>query len=107
MILSALVVADGITPEKADLSKNSLLVVGSEAHGISQRYLEDCWQKITLSMPGNTESLNAAIAGAHIITIPPQFLTRMADHKFTRETVRQFVDDAQKALEMMQKVRGS
>ncbi len=51
--------------------------------------------------------LNAAIAGAHIITIPPQFLTRMADHKFTRETVRQFVDDAQKALEMMQKVRGS
>ena len=25
----------------------------------------------------------------------------MTDHKYTRETVRQFVDDAQKALEMM------
>lgn len=45
--------------------------------------------------------LQAAMAGAHIITIPPEFLTRMADHKYTRETVRQFVSDAQKALEKM------
>ena len=51
--------------------------------------------------------LSAAIAGADIITIPPEFLTRMADHKYTRETVRQFVTDAKKALEMMEKVRGS
>jgi transaldolase len=50
--------------------------------------------------------LSAAIAGAHIITIPPQFLTKMVDHKYTRDTVRQFVDDARKALEMMEKVRG-
>ncbi|MCJ7743276.1 MAG: hypothetical protein MUO99_01780 [Dehalococcoidales bacterium] len=48
--------------------------------------------------------LTAAMAGAHIITIPPQFLSKMADHQYTRETVRQFVNDAQKALEMMQKV---
>ena len=47
--------------------------------------------------------LSAAIAGAHIITIPPQFLGKMADHKYTRDTVRQFVDDARKALEMMDK----
>ena len=51
--------------------------------------------------------LSAAMAGAHIITIPPQFLTRMADHKYTRDTVRQFVNDAEKAMEMMEKVRGS
>jgi len=49
--------------------------------------------------------LAAALAGAHIITIPPQFLDRMADHKYTRETVRQFVTDAQKATEMMAGVR--
>ena len=49
--------------------------------------------------------LGAAMAGAHIITIPPQFLGKMADHKYTRETVRQFVNDAQKALEMMEKVK--
>ncbi len=48
------------------------------------------------------EILQAAVAGAHIITIPPQFLTRMADHKYTRDTVRQFVTDAKKALEMME-----
>ena len=47
--------------------------------------------------------LQAAIAGAHVITIPPRFLVRMADNKCTRETVRQFVDDAQKALEMVRR----
>ena len=51
--------------------------------------------------------LSATIAGAHIITIPPQFLDKMADHKFTRETVKQFVDDANRALEMMEKTRTS
>ncbi len=50
--------------------------------------------------------LSAAITGAHIITIPPQFLTKMVDHKFTRATVEQFITDAKKALEMMEKVRG-
>ncbi len=49
----------------------------------------------------------AAVAGAHIITIPPQLLEKMADHKYSRDTVRQFINDAQKALEMMEKVRGS
>ena len=39
----------------------------------------------------------AALAGAHIITIPPQFLPKMVDHKYTRETVRQFNEDAAKA----------
>ena len=45
----------------------------------------------------------AAVAGAHVITIPPDFLSRMADHKYTRETVKQFASDAQKALQMMEK----
>jgi len=46
---------------------------------------------------------NAALAGAHIVTIPPQFLPKMADHKYSRETVRQFLDDAQKAIEQLAK----
>jgi transaldolase len=45
--------------------------------------------------------LSSAINKAHIITIPPQFLDKMSDHKYTRETVRQFTNDAAKALEMM------
>ena len=40
--------------------------------------------------------LRASIAGAHIITIPPEFLAKMGDHKYSRETVRQFIADAQK-----------
>ena len=59
------------------------------------------------SIRGVIDIQQAAVAGAHIITIPPQFLTKMADHKYTRETVRQFITDAQKALEMMGKVRRS
>jgi transaldolase len=46
--------------------------------------------------------LSAAQAGAHVVTIPPQFLAKMVDHKYTRETVRQFIGDAEKALSMMQ-----
>ncbi|MFC1906666.1 transaldolase family protein [Chloroflexota bacterium] len=51
--------------------------------------------------------LTAVMAGAHVITIPPQFLSKMVDHKNTRETVRQFVTDARRALEMMEKSRVS
>jgi len=47
----------------------------------------------------------AAMAGAHIVTVPPQFLGKMVDHKYTRETVKQFVGDAVKALEIMEKAR--
>jgi transaldolase len=47
--------------------------------------------------------ISAALAGAHIVTIPPQFLGKMADHKFTRETVKQFMTDAQSTLKLMGK----
>jgi transaldolase len=50
---------------------------------------------------------NAALAGAHIITIPPQFLPKMVDHRYTRETVRQFVQDAEKTMKQMKKAKAS
>jgi transaldolase len=49
----------------------------------------------------------AALAGAHIITIPPQFLPRMVDHKYTRETVAQFNRDAERALAQMSEARAA
>ena len=49
----------------------------------------------------------AALAGAHIITIPPPFLAKMVDHKYTRETVRQFNQDADKALAQIAAVRAA
>jgi transaldolase len=41
---------------------------------------------------------SAALAGAHIVTVPPPILSRMVDHKYTRDTVRGFVSDARKAM---------
>jgi len=40
----------------------------------------------------------AIVSGAHVVTIPPAFLDKMCDHKYTRDTVKMFVDDAQKTL---------
>ncbi len=49
--------------------------------------------------------LNAAKAGAHVVTIPPQFLGKMADHKYSRETVRQFIGDAEESQRLMENLK--
>lgn len=61
--LVALVIDNGKNPEEISF-QNSLLVVGNEAHGIPQPWLDTCDQHMTLPMPGNIESLNAAVAGS-------------------------------------------
>ncbi len=61
--LTALVVKDGKAPDELDLS-NSLLVIGSEAHGIPEQWIKQSAQCLTLPMSGAAESLNAAIAGS-------------------------------------------
>jgi transaldolase len=50
---------------------------------------------------------NAALAGAHIITVPPPFLSKMVDHKYTRDTVRQFNRDAEQAMAQVAKVKAA
>lgn len=45
----------------------------------------------------------AALAGAHVITIPPQFMDKMLDHKYSRYTVNQFVADGRKAFAEIEK----
>ncbi len=61
--LCAFVVKNGKTPQELELN-DMLLVIGNEAHGISNDWLNDCEFTCTLPMPGNTESLNAAVAGS-------------------------------------------
>lgn len=61
--LCALVVRGGISPENIT-QKNVLLVIGSESHGLPQAWVDDCELKMTIPMPGGTESLNAAVAGS-------------------------------------------
>ena len=71
----------------------------------------DQWGYATEIIVGSIRSVmdvqSAALAGAHIITIPPQFLAKMLDHKYTRETVRQFVEDAEKAMGQIVSTRGA
>lgn len=52
-----------------------LLVVGSEAHGLPSAWSAQCDERITLPMPGGTESLNAAVAGSIAL-----YMTFMKDH---------------------------
>jgi len=47
----------------------------------------------------------AAVAGAHIVTVPPQFLPKMVHHNYSRETVRQFTQDADRALSQVAQLR--
>lgn len=61
--LYALVASEGQHPDDLNLS-NALIVVGSESHGIPEEWVNECDAKITLPMPGNFESLNAAVAGS-------------------------------------------
>lgn len=60
--LCALVVSGGKVPTSD--YKEALLVVGNEAHGIKKEWLAECEETITIPMPGNAESLNAAVAGS-------------------------------------------
>ncbi len=57
------------------------------------------------SIRGVIDIQEAAAAGAHVVTIPPPMLQKMADHRYTRDTVRGFVSDAAKALEKLAEKR--
>jgi transaldolase len=73
-----------------------------------RRWLDD-WSLSARIIVGSIRTVmdvqNAALAGAHIVTIPPHFLPKMIDHRYTRETVRQFVQDAEKSMEEMSKAK--
>lgn len=61
--LVAMIVSGGSSPELLK-NKDCLLVIGNEAHGLDEAWTSDCDLKVTLDMPGNIESLNAAVAGS-------------------------------------------
>ncbi len=61
--LCALVVSNGKKPEELNL-KNALMVIGNEAQGLPADWVAQCELQLTLPMLGNTESLNAAVAGS-------------------------------------------
>jgi RNA methyltransferase, TrmH family len=54
----------GLAYDRADLSKPLALIVGGEAQGPGAEAQKLASEKIHIPMPGNAESLNAAVAGA-------------------------------------------
>ncbi len=61
--LCAMATQEGCTIQDLP-TKNVLLVVGNEAHGLPQEWIKECDYVITIPMDGSTESLNAAVAGS-------------------------------------------
>lgn len=59
---AALVVAGGRPPEVLAGRRPLALFVGSEAHGLPAEVVDRCSERVTIPMPGGTESLNAAMA---------------------------------------------
>lgn len=61
-LLVATVVTDG--ESTVDTEQPVALLIGSEAHGLAPDVLESADHRLTIPMPGGTESLNAAVAAA-------------------------------------------
>jgi TrmH family RNA methyltransferase len=54
----------GAPPECVALDAAAVIVVGSEAHGLSAGSVAACDELVTIPMHGSVESLNAAVAGS-------------------------------------------
>lgn len=63
---AASVVTDGVDPVTLEPGRYALLV-GAEATGLPSEVIEGAVVKVTIPMPGETESLNAAIAAGILI----------------------------------------
>ena len=63
----AAVIKDGVSVTEYDFDKPCAVVVGNEGNGLSQNDADLCDDKITITMKGNIDSLNAAVAGAIIL----------------------------------------
>lgn len=60
----ASIVRGGLTPADVVLQRPLALLIGNEAHGLPDELVAQCDVAITIPMPGEAESLNAAVAGA-------------------------------------------
>ena len=67
-VLAMAAVSRGGTPiEAAPLARPCALLIGNEGAGLSGRLIAAAQHRITIAMPGNIESLNAAIAGSLLL----------------------------------------
>lgn len=67
LTLVATTVAGGIEPAELAVDVPIALLIGSEAHGLPESAIAACRFSVTIPMSGETESLNAAVAGAIVM----------------------------------------
>jgi TrmH family RNA methyltransferase len=63
----AAVARAGTPVSEAPLARPCALLIGNEGAGLSETLLAAAAHRITIPMPGNVESLNAAIAGSLLL----------------------------------------
>ena len=84
---------------------------GGDSTGLIRHAREwlDLWGSTTKIIVGSMRSTidvqNAAQAGAHVLTVPPPILDKFIDHKYSRDTVRTFNEDAARALSRMEELQ--
>lgn len=70
----------------------------------SRKVIDDFRLKAKIIVGSTREVLNIIewlVAGAHIVTVLPEFLEGMIVHPYTKETVQQFLRDAKKIEELL------
>ena len=68
-VISSILDSDSISYKNCEMGSNStVLVIGSEAHGISNEIIKISDKKIKIPLTSNVESLNAAISAAILIS---------------------------------------
>lgn len=83
---------------------------GGDAPGLIRAVRDwlDMWGSHTKIIVGSIRSAidiqGAAQAAAHVVTVPPAFLDRFVDHRYSRETVHGFNEDAARALVKMEEL---
>jgi RNA methyltransferase, TrmH family len=63
----AAVAREGMPVNEAPLANACALLIGNEGAGLSDKLIARAAHRITIPMPGNVESLNAAIAGSLLL----------------------------------------
>jgi TrmH family RNA methyltransferase len=63
----AAVARDGTSIDKAPFAQACALLIGNEGAGLSDTVIAAAAHRVTIPMPGNIESLNAAIAGSLLL----------------------------------------
>lgn len=66
-VLAAAINDKALILGKDKISREDVVVLGNEGHGISAKIIEKCTDTIFIPMRGNTESLNVAMASAIIM----------------------------------------